>query len=137
MLNNLKMKLANWMRGRYGMDAFYKFTIALTFVFLILNLIFPSLLFYFLSLFFAVYSFFRAFSKNLSKRTAENQKYLAVKNKLNQKLLLFKNRFRDRNTHRYRACKHCKQSLRLQKKVGEIQVTCPKCKQQNTFHIRF
>lgn len=137
MLNNLKLKFAAWMRGRYGMDALYKFTMAMTFVFLVLNLIFPSLLFYALSLGFAIFSFFRAFSKNLSRRTAENQRYLALKNKLNQKILLLKNRFRDRNTHRYRSCPSCRQSLRLPKKVGVNHVTCPKCKHEFDINIRF
>lgn len=137
MRNNLKFKIANWMRGRYGVDALYKFTIALTFVFLVMNLIFPSPLFYGLSIGFAVYSFVRAFSRNLSRRTAENQKYLALKNKASQKVLLIRNRFRDRGTHRYRACPKCRQMLRLTKKVGVNHVICPKCKNEFDINIRF
>lgn len=137
MFNNLKYKIVNWMRGRYGMDALYKFTITMTFVFLVLNMLFPSLLFYGLSMGFAVYSFMRAFSKNLSKRADENRKFLAMKNKADQKFLQFKNRFRDRNTHRYRACPNCKQMLRLTKKVGVNHVTCPKCKNEFDVNIRF
>ncbi len=137
MLNNLRAKFANWMRGRYGMDALYKFTMAGALVFLILNLLFPSPLMYFIFLAFILASLLRAFSKNHTKRTAENQKYLVYKNKFNQKFLQLKNRFRDRNTHRYRNCPNCKQTLRLPKKVGMNHVTCPKCKHEFTTNIRF
>lgn len=137
MFNNLKYRFTNFMRGRYGIDALYRATMALTFVFLLLNIILPFPLFYFLSLAFAVVSFWRAFSKQHAKRTAENQKYLAYKNRVQKKLMQLKNRFRDRNTHRYRACPSCKQTLRLKKKIGVNHVTCPVCKNQFDVNIRF
>lgn len=136
MLNNLKLKLANLMRGRYGMDALYKATMAMTFVFLVLNLLFPSPVFYFLSLLCAFYSIFRAFSKNHVKRAGENQKYLAIKSKFSKNLLQVKNRFRDRKTHRYRTCPNCKQSLRLTKKIGVNHVRCPMCRHEFDITIR-
>lgn len=137
MINNLKYRLINFMRGRYGMDALYRATMVLTFVFLVLNIILPSPIFYFLSLAFAVVSFYRAFSKQHAKRGAENQKYLAFRNKLEKKLMQIKNRVRDRNTHRYRVCPSCKQTLRLKKKTGINHVTCPVCKNQFDVNIRF
>ena len=133
MINNLKYRLINFMRGRYGMDALYRATMVLTFVFLVLNIILPSPIFYFLSLAFAVVSFYRAFSKQHAKRGAENQKYLAFRNKLEKKLMQIKNRVRDRNTHRYRACPSCRTMLKLQKKTGTMTVTCPKC--HTTFQV--
>lgn len=136
MLDKLKTRLANMMRGRYGMDALYKATMALTFVFLVLNLLFPSPVFYLLSLVCAFLSIFRAFSKNHAKRAAENQKYLGFKGRFSKAVLQLKNRFRDRKTHRYRACPNCKQSLRLKKKIGVNHVRCPMCKHEFDITIK-
>jgi hypothetical protein len=136
-LNNIKYRLANLMRGRYGIDALYRALMVLTIVSLVLNIIFPSILFYALSLISAVLSFLRAFSKNHLKRTAENQKYLAVSNSVKKKILQLRNRFRDRNTHRYRACPSCRQTLRLSKKVGLNHIKCPVCKNEFDLTIRF
>ena len=137
MVNNIKYRLANFMRGRYGIDALYRALMVLTVIFLVLNMVFPSLLFYALSLASAVFSFFRAFSKNHAKRTAENQKYLALRGNLTKKLLQLRNRFRDRKTHRYRTCPSCRQSLRLSKKIGVNHVKCPMCKHEFDVNIRF
>lgn len=137
MFNQIKYKLALFMRGRYGMDQLYRALMAATLVFVVLNLFFPFILFYLLALLAAVWAFFRAFSKNHPARSKENQKYLALKGKLTQKALLLRNRVRDRKTHRYRACPACRQSLRLKKKVGVNHVKCPACKHEFDINIRF
>lgn len=136
MLEKLKAGLVNMMRGRYGMDALYKATMALTFVFLVLNLLVPSPVFYFLSLACAFLSIFRAFSRNHAKRSAENQKYLSLKGRFSKGALQLKNRFRDRKTHRYRTCPNCKQSLRLKKKIGVNHVKCPMCRHEFDITIK-
>ena len=136
-LNNIQFRLANLMRGRYGIDALYRALMVLTIVSLVLNIIFPSILFYALSLASAVISFLRTFSKNHLKRTAENQKYLALSNSVKKKVLQLRNRFRDRSTHRYRACPSCRQTLRLTRKVGLNHIKCPVCKNEFDLNIRF
>lgn len=137
MLNQLKYKLMNLMRGRYGMDALYRALMGLTLAAVVLNLFLPSPVFSALVLLGAGLAFFRAFSKNLQARAAENQKYLAFQGRLKQKWLQLKNRFRDRKTHRYRACPNCRQSLRLKKKVGVNHIRCPKCQHEFEVNIRF
>jgi len=137
MMNKLKMRLAELMRGRYGIDALYRALMVATFVFLVLNLLFPSLLFYALSLFCAVWSLTRVLSKNHEKRRAENQKYLAFSRKAQQTLLQWKNRLRDIKTHRYRKCPSCGQTLRLPRKPGVNHVKCPVCKNGFDTTIRF
>lgn len=137
MLDKMKTRLAAMMRGRYGMDALYKATMALTFVFLVLNLLFPSPVFYPLSLILAFLSIFRAFSRNYAKRSAENQKFLGFMSGFSKNLLQLKNRFRDRKTHRYRTCPSCRQSLRLKKKIGVNHVKCPMCRHEFDITIKF
>ncbi len=123
-----KYRLANSMRGRYGMDALYKALLGLMVVFIALNLFFPSPVFYFLGLASGAFAFFRAFSRNTAKRAAENQKYTVLRTKTKQFFLQLKNQFRDRKTHRYVRCPSCRTTLRLPRKPGVNHVTCPVCK---------
>ena len=136
-MNNFKYRLANFMRGRYGMDALYRALMAGTVILLVLHVFFPSPVLYLLSLACTGYAFFRAFSKNHARRAAENQKYLALRSAAGKKLLQARNRFRDRRTHRYRACPHCRQMLRLTRKIGVNHIKGPKCQHEFDLNIRF
>ncbi len=129
-LDGLKSKLMVFMRGRYGMDPLYKAMMAVMIAMLILNIIFPSPVFYFLSLLAGGLAVYRGFSRNLAKRGEENRKYLALREKIKKTALQLRSRFRDRNTHRYRACPNCRTTLRLVKKIGVNHVKCPVCKNE-------
>lgn len=69
---------------------------------------------------------FRFFSKNLSRRQAENAKFLGwwypVKNRLDGA----RQRGRDKE-HKYFTCKNCKTICRVPAGKGKIEITCPKC----------
>ncbi len=135
-LDGLKSKLMVFMRGRYGMDPLYKAMMAVMIAMLILNIIFPSPVFYFLSLLTGGFAVYRGFSRNLAKRGEENRKYLALREKIKKTVLQLRNRFRDRNTHRYRVCPNCKTTLRLVRKTGVNHVNCPVCKNEFDLVIR-
>lgn len=137
LLNRFKLRLTNLMRGRYGIDALYRALMGLTISFLVLNLLFPSIVFYTLSLASVFWSSFRVFSRNHAKRASENQAWLGFSVKARQKLMQTKNRIRDAKTHRYRACPSCRQVLRLPRKLGINQVRCPRCKHEFSVKIRF
>ena len=49
-MNNFKYRLANFMRGRYGMDALYRALMAGTVILLVLHVFFPGPVLYLLSL---------------------------------------------------------------------------------------
>ena len=134
--NNIKYRLASFMRGRYGLDALYRALMATMLFFLVMNLFFPSMVFYLLSVTAGFVAMFRMFSKNHAARTSENQRYLAFKNRLSKSLLQTRNRFRDRKTHRYINCPSCRQSLRLARKPGMNHVKCPMCKNEFDVNIR-
>ena len=82
----------------------------------------------FLSLAVYIWLLFRMFSKNLEKRYAENQKYLkmraAAKTKLSQAFVRLKNV----RKYKYFKCPDCHTLLRLPRNVGEVTVTCGKCR---------
>lgn len=120
------MWLARLMAGRYGVDQLGR---ALLWVYLglaIAALVFRPL--YYVALALMVWMMFRIFSRNIYKRQLENQKYLRVSGKIKGWFTLQKNKVRDRKTHRYRSCPHCKATLRLPNKKGSHTVCCPKCK---------
>ncbi|NLX83083.1 MAG: hypothetical protein GXZ04_04625 [Clostridiales bacterium] len=135
-LNHLKYRLANMMRGRYGPDALYRFLMSSMIVFLIINLIFPSVVFYLLSLFFGVFALYRVMSRQHAPRAKENQSYLALRSKIQQGFLQTINRFKDRKTHRYINCPACRQSLRLKRKQGLNHIKCPMCGNEFDINMR-
>ena len=71
--------------------------------------------------------YIRLFSRNISKRYAENQKYLALENRLRrffgQKRYLMQQR---KEYHIYK-CPGCKQKIRIPRGKGKISIRCPKC----------
>ena len=74
------------------------------------------------------YAVFRVLSRNVYKRRAENAKYLGVRNKFLSFFKRKKAQFRDRKTHVYKNCPHCKATLRLPKQKGKHTVSCPRCR---------
>ena len=60
----------------------------------------------------------------------ENAKYLGARNKFLSFFKRKKAQFRDRKTHVYKKCPHCKATLRLPKKKGRHTVSCPKCRKR-------
>ena len=69
-----------------------------------------------------IYAYFRAFSKNIAKRQAENNWYI---NEIELPLRSYLNR--DRKNYAYFKCPTCKQVLRAPKGRGKIRVTCSRC----------
>ena len=75
----MKEKLQRFMYGRYGLDSFGKFTIIVSLVLMLLANFVPARLGSVLSLLcwaLLIYTYFRMFSRNIYKRTAENNSYM-------------------------------------------------------------
>jgi ssDNA-binding Zn-finger/Zn-ribbon topoisomerase 1 len=128
MLNRLKFKFASWMQGRYGMDHLYKALIAVYFVLIVLNLFIGSAILNYAAMLLVLFAFLRVFSKQTAKRALENRKYVTLRDSAKKRDLLLVNRVKEFKTHRYRNCPNCRSTLRLQKKIGTMTVTCPKCR---------
>lgn len=114
------------MAGRYGVDQLSRALLWAYLASAIVAIFFEP--FYFVTLALLVWIFFRMFSKNVSKRYAENQKYLRFTGRVTGWFRLQKKKFSERKTHRYRKCPHCKATLRLPNKKGRHTVCCPKCR---------
>lgn len=77
-----------------------------------------------------VYFIFRFFSKNIYARQKENDRFMGVFGKVKGFFRLQKDRFKDRKTHVYKKCPHCKAVIRLPRKKGKNSVICPKCRER-------
>ena len=84
-------------------------------------------LFYLFGWVLIIYCYFRMFSKNISKRYAENQKYLAKTYKLRTYIQQQKNSLAQRKAYHIYKCPGCKQKIRIPKGKGKIEIRCPKC----------
>ena len=126
----MREKFYRFMQGRYGNDELSKFLVGISMVLIILNLLTKSGIFNLLFWVCLIYSYFRIFSKNYSARYAENQKYLALKNKWSYKWENHKRMREQKKIYHIYNCPYCKQKIRIPKGKGSIIITCPKCKQE-------
>ena len=74
-----------------------------------------------------VLSFVRIFSRNVSKRAAENERYLKAKASFLNFFRGKKARFDQRRDYKFFKCPECKSMLRVPRGKGRIYVTCRKC----------
>ena len=130
-LSNLRYRLQRFMQGRYGVpDELSRFLLFAEWVLIILACLFRPLRFLMIAaLALMGYSLFRTFSRNIPKRQTERAKYLRFRSAIRSQFRLWKNQWRDRKTHRYYRCPHCKAVARIPKPTrhGTITITCPKC----------
>ena len=114
------------MWGRYGNDQFNRFLIICAMVSIVLSFFFGQL-FYILAFAVMIYSYFRMFSKNISKRAAENQWYLVRERKVRNWFDKKRKEFSQRKVYHIYKCPNCKQKIRVPKGRGRIAITCRKC----------
>lgn len=117
----------NFMRGRYGVDQLSFAILILYFIVTAIGMLLQNGLIVNLSLVLVILCWFRIFSRNTYKRSAENTRYLQKTYPIRMWYQKKKKRFHDRKTHKYYKCPNCKQELRVPKGKGEITITCPKC----------
>lgn len=114
------------MWGRYGNDQLNRFLMIIVLVFLVLSMIFRGP-FYFLALAALIYSYFRMFSRNIAKRSAENQWYLKKSMKARGFFQKKKRELSQRKQYHIYKCPNCKQKIRVPRGRGRIAITCRKC----------
>lgn len=121
----------NFMFGRNGVDHLTTAAIILGLFISFVASFFRSPLLHFFPLIPYGYGFFRVLSRNVSKRQAENRKFLSLWYSSKNKFSKWKNRSLDK-AHKYFTCPSCKASLRVPKGKGKIVITCPRCKHEIT-----
>ena len=113
--------------GRNGFDNLATTCSVTALLLLIINIFAQSIIIYILWVALFGYSLFRVYSKNITKRYAENQKFLSLTKTPASYINLMRLQIRDRKTSRYYICKNCHQQIRVPKGKGRIEIRCPKC----------
>lgn len=131
----IRCAIARFMYGRNGTDHLGMATLALYVLIMLLQsivmLFFPneivatvfSIVIYVL----CFIMLFRIFSKNLTKRRAENARFLKWWTPKQTALTAANNRRRDKE-HRYFKCAGCGAYCRVPRGKGKIEITCPRCR---------
>lgn len=122
----MKEKLQRFMWGRYGTDRFNQFLMVCAIVFLLVSFVGGGL-FYMLATAVMVYAYFRMFSRNVSKRSLENQWYLKREMKVRSFFLKKKKELGQRKDYHIYRCPNCKQKIRVPRGRGRIAISCRKC----------
>ncbi len=122
----MREKFYRFMQGRYGNDAFNQFLVVVILLCLGLSFFFGNI-FYVIGLIGLFYMYFRMFSKKIAKRSAENQAYLGVYNKIRFSLQKRFHFLKQNKTHHIFKCPNCQQKIRVPRGKGRISIRCPKC----------
>ena len=103
----MREKFMRFMQGRYGMDHLGRSVVGAAILAFVLSFFFENAIFPLLAWTGIIYAYFRMFSRNIYKRSAENQAFLA-------------------RTYKLR-CFFGKQKIRVPRGKGRIEIRCPKC----------
>ncbi len=123
---NARRRSAAFMAGRNGNDQFNLFLLVVELVLIIVSS-FTGGAMYLLVLALLVYIYFRMLSRNLYKRQDENNRYLRAKYKLQSRLRLLGERWKQRRDYKFFVCPSCRATLRVPKGRGKIKIVCRKC----------
>lgn len=123
----MKEKLMRFMYGRNGVDSLGKFVLVISIIVMLLAGWTDSLILSYLSWIGIIYLYFRMFSRNIYKRSSENQWYLNKTYKVRTFFYRQKNLLLQRKTYHIYKCPTCRQKIRVPRGKGRIEIRCPKC----------
>lgn len=139
-MRNFFERFALFMQGRYGMDTLNKFLLGVSLFIWLVNIFvfyFPArLIIMAVELGVLGWLTFRALSRNINGRSAENRAFLKVFNPVKNWVQFTWKRIRDRKDYRYMKCPVCNAQLRVRNVKGKHTVRCPKCGSEFEKNIR-
>ena len=133
-MESLKNKLIRFMVGRYGIDQLYYAGLFLALGMMMVNMMVNSTILMVISNGVILLMVLRGFSRNISRRRMENEKFMKLWNPVKKEGRILFRRIKEIRTNRYRKCPHCKKILKLPIKRGKHMVKCPECKE--SFAVR-
>ena len=126
-MNRFKEKFMQFMYGRYGIDTLGKWTVGLGLAIMLIAGWTSNSKLSLLSWVLIIYSYYRMFSRNMSKRSAENQWYLKKEMKVRSWWQRRKKLFAGHRDYKIFKCPKCGQKLRVPRHKGKIAIHCRKC----------
>ena len=111
-MGRFNMWMANLMRGRYGMDQMNRTLSIVALILIAANLFLRMRIINWLAVVLLIYIYCRAFSRNINRRAAENQRYLQFAGSVRSK---------------FGRGPGCGEKLRVPKGAGKINISCPHC----------
>ncbi len=140
----LIQKVQQFMAGRYGVDNLYRTGLIVGVLLSLAGTIMGnvgvnaivSVAVSILGAGIMVCTVLRALSKDISRRSMENARYMVIENAVTGWFKLTARRFKERKTHVFRRCPKCKTPVRLQRVKGKHTARCPVCSEQFKVKIR-
>jgi len=126
----IKNSIRKFMIGRNGADELSFALLIAGLVTAVLSSLTGSAILNLLSTILYVLCVFRMFSKNIAKRYEENRRYVEWRQKLKISASQAKVRMKNMRKYKYFKCPECQALLKLPRKVGEVTVTCGKCRHE-------
>ncbi len=126
-LSRVRYRFQSWMAGRNGADTLSRDLNILALVLMFVDLFTHIYVLYILGFLIFCVAFYRTFSRNLARRSAENAKYMSKKRGILRWFSTRRQELVTRRQYRYYSCSICKQRLRVPRGKGKIEITCPKC----------
>ena len=123
----MKERIRRLMQGRYGVDELSKMMVYASFVVMIVGSFAKNPYINLAGFMIIIYSYSRIFSKNQRLRSAQNLKYMQLRDSFLRKISNQIQIMKLSKTYRVYSCPGCKQLVRVPKGKGRIEVKCPKC----------
>ena len=123
----MKEKFRQFMIGRYGTDGLNQFLNIASLVMILAYILTRLPLLLYVGMVLLGFCYYRMFSRNISKRTEENYRYYALKDRVDNKFRGLKDQWANRKIYHYYRCPKCRQKLRVPRGRGRIQISCPRC----------
>ncbi len=125
-------RIARFMAGRNGYDAFSMFLLVAAMVLLILARVFYrapflAVVFQLGSWAALIYCIWRVLSRDLYKRQRENAKYYEKQQAVLRWFRSLKDRWQQRKEYKFFRCPSCHALLRVPRGKGKLLLTCRKC----------
>lgn len=122
-----KRRWQQFMIGRYGVDAFARFLNLCIILLLVVNLFLRTRIFYWMAVVLLAYCYFRMFSKNISARFRENERYMGLRFQVEEQIKRRNFQVRQMMKYHIYRCPGCGQKIRIPRGKGRISIHCPKC----------
>lgn len=125
--SKIRNSMNQFMQGRRGTDELAMATLIMALVFSILTSLTGIALFNLLSLALYIYTIYRIFSRDVSRRAAENAKYQKTFGDIRKKVTQFFRRLKNSKEYKYCRCPKCKILYRAKRGSGEKHIVCKQC----------